>query len=841
MNQGYGSLFSAILFSILLTLVRSTIKEDQPLASEDGDFILVGLMNSGEIVSRNVTSEDGVVYSETYCSYAGVAPFGLQKMIVFRDVVQQHQARFAAENWTLGYEIYSTCSSYTLSSRVANLVAANNKVVGVAGVDYKSFTKRISAQITAFNIPIFNYMYNDQDLMDIDKYPSVFSLVDIKENEGNVIMQFLETLKFEYIDIWYHRFSEVMAFHIYQNYALGRGGYCGRMAEVTSEDDIPRITEFFSNTESCPPADVQLILSNSDSVTALILKHMIDTLGLRGKVYMLGMSNGKMKNLKKFGYGEILLRDKTSSLVFPLATLLNADQSVQRQKLSQQWTSGGEVLDGLCKTAQEQCPDCFTGWLAYIIAGTETLARALFRELKDVVGDRNVDIMKLRKRIIARVVDEEKTTTFDLNNETRVNLRFKNRVLDIGYELGVYSPRADEFKIFAKAFSSSIEIKDDITMQSFESYGKRCSETCEPGSEAVHKATNSSKHNLHCCWNCRLCPFNSISVNINSRSCESCRADQYSNENRTLCNEVEHVFIGPIYLRCAAVLAILAVVLCILLLILVVKKKSRPTVMASDAGYLVAVLISLILGFVTSCIPLLQPSQITCSVEYFAVITFATTLMINLVWKCYKVYRIFTLSSNFKKPKCMILFRLQGQIILNFSALAFNLFLAVMDTAVLGPGWVYSRTQNPHQHIHLICESSSLDKIPITIAPLVLPALSFLTTLYLAYKMRSFPHNFRETLNIFFASATAAVCCIMFLGGYYVSDLRIKGLLRAIVLFVTSLAFLVCLFVPRALILLDKNIDIEKERQMVKAEVHSYAARKACLSSISKSSMKSGS
>ena len=427
--------------------------------------------------------------------------------------------------------------------------------------------------------------------------------------------------------------------------------------------------------------------------------------------------------------------------------------------------------------------------------------------------------------MLARAVDEQKTTTIVLNNETSIDLRFTNRVLDIGYELGVYLPNLDEFKIFAKAFPSDIYITDETTLQYFERYGKACSEPCEPGFVSVPAENNSSQQQLACCWGCQLCPINSISVSVNSRSCERCRSDQQSNEDRTVCREVEHVFINLTYLRVAVVLAITAVVLSTLFMVLIVKNKLRPSVKASDAGYLVAVLVSLMLGFVTSCIPLLQPSQVTCSAEYLAVVTFATTLTTNLLWKCYKVYQVFTAANNFQRPRFPIILSRKGQIILNAMALSLNHLLAVLDTAVVGPGWVYSRVQHPHQPIYLVCESTYSNNLPLTIAPLILPALSFLATLYLAFNMRSFPHNFRETLNIFLASAAATVCCVMFLGGYSVSDLRMKGLLRAIVLFVTSLSFLLCLFVPRALILLDKTIDIERERRMVKEEVHSYVTR----------------
>ena len=106
-----------------------------------------------------------------------------------------------------------------------------------------------------------------------------------------------------------------------------------------------------------------------------------------------------------------------------------------------------------------------------------------------------------------------------------------------------------------------------------------------------------------------------------------------------------------------------------------------------------------------------------------------------------------------------------------------------------------------------------------------IPGASFLITLFLAFKMRRFPHNFRESLNIFCATFVVLLCYIMFMSGYSFSSPEIRPILRLIVIFITSSAFLLCLFVPKLIILWDRNLTIEQERMAIREEVGRFSGK----------------
>jgi len=89
--------------------------------------------------------------------------------------------------------------------------------------------------------------------------------------------------------------------------------------------------------------------------------------------------------------------------------------------------------------------------------------------------------------------------------------------------------------------------------------------------------------------------------------------------------------------------------------------------------------------------------------------------------------------------------------------------------------------------------------------------------------MRKFPHNFRESLNIFCATFVVLLCSIMFLAGYGFSPPDVRAVLRAVVIFITSTAFLFSIFIPKILILMDKQISIEDERAKIRERVKKFS------------------
>ena len=723
--------------------------------------------------------------------------------------------------------------NFEVTTRVSVLISTNEKVIGVSGVDRKEYMKR-SADITAsMGIPTFIYMFNDAQMMDDNQYRTLFSMIETEETEAEITIKFLKEMGYKYVDIWYHKYSKEMATYIYENYVQNVG--CGHFAEVTYPPDIPRIQEAYNKTGG-DPSEVQLILSNSLATTKKILTHMISELGFTKKVYIFGVSNGRKTFLD--AYVSILESDKFYSIVLPLPPLLNTDSGIVRTRLTSNWTRSKDKMDELYKDAQlRTCPvavfngdnilDCkWTSWLQYVNSGTEAILQSLHRTL-NTDQDPSECPNKLRRKVFNSIVEEDQTIVVTMNEDLDLHVSFQNKSVNIDYEFGVYRAQTKSYETVGKIHQDKIDITNLGALEQLH-YQKTCSSECQPGQFRLYDERIA---HLPCCWSCQECGNHSITVEYNENTCHSCSPEETSNSDRTDCLTTKLHYITPsstIFL-CAAPVICLCAVAVVVISIVIFRNEERPIIKASDPGYLYMLLFGLLVGMAASFIPLLKPSLWSCSLEYTLVLICSTIITTNLLWKCIKIYGIFAAANSFQKPMCEGFFKTSGQTWLNIGTLAVVAILLLIDFLTGdGLGWRSHESQLfDHSQRYLICQGKSDKSMVLTALPLVVPSLYFISTLVLAFKMRQFPHNFRETLNIFGATLIVMLCCVMFLSGYNLSHLYLRAFLRTIVIFVTCCAFLVCLFVPRIILLLKKDPDIEAEKNEIKASVRRFSTRKA--------------
>ena len=217
-----------------------------PIAEKDGDFIIGGMFQIGQL--RYTSDENGTQVPVQYCSYERSTEWGIQKAIMLRMLVDKANDRFKRDfNKTIGYKVYDTCDNSAVSARTSAKMVREKKMIGVSGVDYKSFIKRTASTTASYHIPTFVYMFNDDELMDRSEYPTLFSMIDTEVNEAEITIRFLEKMGYKYMDIWYHKFSKEMAEHVYNSYVKKVG--CGRITEVTSRfSQLHRISETYNTT-----------------------------------------------------------------------------------------------------------------------------------------------------------------------------------------------------------------------------------------------------------------------------------------------------------------------------------------------------------------------------------------------------------------------------------------------------------------------------------------------------------------------------------------------------------------------------------------------------------------
>ena len=830
----------AIIFLLVLTLTGVTGEDegfcqvrylDTPIAAKDGDFIIGGMFQIGHL--EYTDNDNGTKIPVQSCSYSRIPEWNIQKAIVLRMVIDKANERFKKDfNKTLGYEMYDTCMSSAVTGRASTALASNKKVIGVSGVDNKAYTKGSAAIMSSFHIPTFVYLFNDDELMTASMYPNLFSMIDTEVNEAEITIRFLKKMGYQYMDIWYHEYSEDMAEHIFNSYVNKVG--CGRITDVTSKDHIPRIKQTYNETGGTP-SRVQLILQNSASTTRAMLKEMVGNLGFRDKIYILGLSNGRYSYLDD--YAAILNTSGHNTLILPLPDLLNVKLDQTSKDLNKDWrqVKKKDYIDDIYQKVQSyRCPKdrdeakmCkLTSWLPYMVGGVKLVLESLHAILTNMVvpvlpgGTRC--LMDYKTKLFNQIVNENRTLNVTLEDNVTIPIRMFNKTVNTGYRIGVYKTETQTFGTLGRAFVDRIEVMNESLLESMSDYNKTCSHTCQPG---THRRFDRNVQYLPCCWTCEPCKLHQYSFENNTNVCKACDPSMSSNKNHTACVLTPEIYIQPestTFIVGASSMP-LGMFMVIVFVVVIFRNEDRPVIKASDPGYLYMVLLSLLIGYPTALTPLLEPSTTTCSAEYYSFAIFATLISTNLLYKCVKVYDIFAAAQNFSAPKFGLLLKRTGQTAFNLLTLAITVIILLIDSYTgRGPSWAFEKYQEEfHKPWYLMC--NSINSMTLVI-PIVLPGLSFLITLVLAFNMRKFPHNFRESLNIFCATFVVLLCSIMFLAGYGFSPPEVRAILRAIVVFITSTAFLFSIFIPKICILMDKKINVEEERTKIREGVKKFSS-----------------
>ena len=71
---------------------------DEPIAEQDGDYIIAGVFNLGEVRTREEVGEDGKLKNVNYCSYESRLEkqliYNVQRALQLRKTIQMEQERF---------------------------------------------------------------------------------------------------------------------------------------------------------------------------------------------------------------------------------------------------------------------------------------------------------------------------------------------------------------------------------------------------------------------------------------------------------------------------------------------------------------------------------------------------------------------------------------------------------------------------------------------------------------------------------------------------------------------------------------------------------------------------
>jgi hypothetical protein len=391
-------------------------------------------------------------------------------------------------------------------------------------------------------------------------------------------------------------------------------------------------------------------------------------------------------------------------------------------------------------------------------------------------------------------------------------ITFANSTLALGYQVVEYSKKNSNNTEIIRGKVSFNQSEGDLTAaldETLKSHVKEaggtdpCSADCPPGN---HIILTSHTPGLSKCWTCHRCTGYTISSEVNAKQCTKCTDYQMSVDDKTVCVAVPKNFItlrSPQFLIGASLGAIAAVIK-ILTTIFIFLKRNRPVIKASDHVFCYLFLSSLFVGDLLAVLTLLEPSNLACKIEFHVCTLFVCGTCTNLFYRSLKIYKIFMAAAHFQCRRPFIFKFLTRTAQFTILALLLGASAVLTQIAISNGAWTYQEALVPHLKVYKVCTPSTF---LATCSPFLLPCVLLVGTLILAYKMRLFPHNFKETTTIFNTCLILVMVCLIFLSGYSISEASIKAMLRAAIYFCISQTFFLCLFLPKMLVLV-KNEDL---------------------------------
>ena len=424
---------------------------------------------------------------------------------------------------------------------------------------------------------------------------------------------------------------------------------------------------------------------------------------------------------------------------------------------------------------------------------------------------------ELRKKVFETL----STSNYNVSLEgADLGIRFVNRSYSKGYALKAVTVTGNVTITALLGYSSHMGLKlvngqipTNLTSTPEE---QTCSKSCDPGLFRDFLDVV----NLPCCWKCVNCPMHYYSNRSDQNKCLECGPNETNSDDNIGCvpTKKEFLKISSSYVILGLTCSGLNLIVIVIGIILCIRMSSRPLIKAADPIFLVTFLLGLAFGNFGLMLTLMKPSSRVCEAEFILSTIFFTLVTSSLELRSMKIYTIFSAANNFRKPKFRAICTRRGQMIMNTAILMVNLVIT-MFVVQMGNGWRFELVQEQiHREVYVMCTSGSW----LTFVPFIIPGILFLQTLYFAFIMRNFPHNFRETTSIFAATLIAIFSSAMFLTGYELSPPKNKSVLRAIMIYISVVAFLGSIMGPKFVVLIRFRSTAMGEREEISATLHNY-------------------
>ncbi|XP_077171475.1 vomeronasal type-2 receptor 26-like [Paroedura picta] len=320
-----------------------------------------------------------------------------------------------------------------------------------------------------------------------------------------------------------------------------------------------------------------------------------------------------------------------------------------------------------------------------------------------------------------------------------------------------------------------------------------CNDHCYPGHQKKKKEGET-----FCCYDCVSCPNGKIANGTDMEDCVECPEGQYASKNKDQCILKVITFLSyeePLGIGLASSALSFSLITMIVLGIFI-KQRDTPIVKANNRDITYALLVTLLLCFISSLLFLGQPTKLTCFLRQSAFGIIFSVAVSCVLAKTITVVVAFMATKPGSRARRWVGKRLTNSVILLCSLIQAGLCTLWLVTC---PPYPDLDMKSLNTQIVAECNEGSAIMFYSVLGYLGLLSLSSLMVAFLARKL---PDTFNEAKFITFSMLIFCSVWLCFLPTYLSTKGKYMVAVEIFTILASSAGLLGCIFSPKCYVIL---------------------------------------